>query len=109
VAGTLLRSCRLGDSAYRYGGEELLVALAGQPLEAARTTGERMRGAIETMAIPSGHPASQIITASAGVAQLQAGDKGTFSHLLARADAALYQAKESGRNRVVANGAEMKP
>jgi two-component system, cell cycle response regulator len=109
VAGTLLRSCRLGDSAYRYGGEELLVALAGQPLEAARTTGERMRGAIETMGIPSGHPTSQIITASAGVAQLQARDKGTFSHLLARADAALYQAKESGRNRVVANGAEMKP
>jgi two-component system, cell cycle response regulator len=112
VAGTLVRACRLGDSAYRYGGEELLVALAGQSLQDARTTGERMREAIETMAIPSGHPTSEIITASAGVAELQGGDHETFSQLLARADAALYQAKESGRNRVVANEythAEMGP
>ena len=103
VGGTLLRACRLGDAAYRYGGEELLVALAGQPLEAARTTAERMREAIEMMAIPFGPPTFAVVTASVGVAELQPGDNGTFSHLLARADAALYQAKQSGRNRVVAD------
>jgi two-component system cell cycle response regulator len=103
VAGTLQRACRLGDAAYRYGGEELLIALAGQTLEAATTTGERMREAIEMMAIPFGEPTSATLTVSAGVAQLQPDDNGTFSRLLGRADAALYLAKQSGRNRVVAN------
>lgn len=103
VAGTLKRACRLGDAAYRYGGEELLVAFAGQPLEAARTTGERIRKAIETMAIPFGHPTSEVITASAGIAELQVGNNDTVDQLLARADAALYEAKKAGRNRVVVN------
>jgi two-component system cell cycle response regulator len=103
VADTLQRACRLGDAAYRYGGEELLVALAGQPLAAAKTTSERMREAIEMMAIPFGPPTSEVLTVSVGVAELQPGDDATFSHLIARADAALYQAKQSGRNRVVAS------
>jgi two-component system cell cycle response regulator len=103
VAGTLQRTCRLGDAAYRYGGEELLVALAGQPLSAAKTTGERMREAIEMMAIPFGAPTSEVLTVSVGVAELQPGDNATFSLLIARADAALYQAKQCGRNRVVAS------
>ena len=107
VGGTLLQACRLGDAAYRYGGEELLVALAGQPLDAARSTAERMREAIEMLAIPFGPPTSAVLTSSVGVAELQPGDDGTFSQLLARADAALYQAKQSGRNRVVAS--EHKP
>jgi two-component system, cell cycle response regulator len=103
VADTLLRGCRLGDVAYRYGGEELLVAFAGQTLEHAITASERMRAAIETMAIPFGPPSSKTITASAGVAELDTADGASFAKLLGRADAALYEAKKGGRNRVIAN------
>jgi two-component system cell cycle response regulator len=103
VAHTLRRECRVGDIAYRYGGEELMVALAGQTLDYARTAAERMRTAIEAMRIPSCESGSEVVTVSVGVAEFAAVDNGTFSRLLARADSALYEAKQSGRNRVVLN------
>jgi len=97
VAATLARECRTGDIAYRYGGEELLVALPEQTLETAAIAAERMRAAIESLAIP--HPAARVVTVSGGVACVD-GD-GDVADLLSRADAALYEAKEGGRNRIV--------
>lgn len=105
IAHTLLSECRLGDAAYRYGGEELMVGLGGQTLQDAKPAAERMRRAIKAMGIPSGGPGSEVVTASVGVAEFGAVDNGSFARLLARADTALYEAKQSGRDRVVVNEA----
>ena len=99
VAAVLAQSCRAGDMAYRYGGEELLVALPEQEAGTATVVAERMRSAIEALAIP--HPGLEpggVVTVSGGVSCFEADD--TVATLLARADAALYRAKETGRNRV---------
>jgi diguanylate cyclase (GGDEF)-like protein len=93
---------RDGDAAYRYGGEELLIVLHDGHLEIARRVAERVRTAVVNAAIP--HPAGigGIVTVSIGLAA-GAGDAG---RMLARADAALYEAKRSGRNRVLGSTAE---
>jgi diguanylate cyclase (GGDEF)-like protein len=100
VAATLLEQCRSGDAAYRYGGEELLVVLPEQDLETAGMAAERMRAAVEAMAIP--HPGlapPAVVTVSGGIACLDSDD--TLTTLLGGADAALYQAKKAGRNQIV--------
>jgi diguanylate cyclase (GGDEF)-like protein len=100
VAASLMQSCRSGDMAYRYGGEELLVALPEQDAATATVAAERMRAAIEALAIP--HPGlapGGVVTVSGGVSCFEPDDSVTA--LLARADAALYQAKEAGRNRIM--------
>jgi two-component system cell cycle response regulator len=101
VAETLAEQCRETDSAYRYGGEELLVVLPEQSLQSAAVAAERMRASVEALAIP--HPAlggAAVVTVSAGVATLDEADAGEFEAVLRRADAALYRAKELGRGRV---------
>jgi two-component system, cell cycle response regulator len=100
VAATLARECRRGDRAYRYGGEELLVALPEQDLERATGAAERMRAAVEAIGIvnPGVEPPA-VVTVSGGVACLESAD--TVATLLRRADAALYRAKAAGRNRVL--------
>jgi diguanylate cyclase (GGDEF)-like protein len=101
VAAELAAECRGGDVVYRYGGEELLVVFAAQTCDDAQSAAERMRAAIETLAIP--HPGIEpgaVVTISAGVAAFEA-ERGDEVHaLLKRADAALYEAKRDGRNRV---------
>jgi len=100
VAAALVGECRSGDAAYRYGGEELLVALPEQDHESASVAAERMRGAIEALQIP--HPGLTppgVVTVSGGVACVGSDD--TLAKLLGRADAALYRAKAAGRNRIV--------
>jgi diguanylate cyclase (GGDEF)-like protein len=102
VADALRKSCRRGDAVYRYGGEELAVVLPGQEVEVAAAAAERMRKAIEDLAIP--HPYSQpagVVTVSIGVAVRRSGDPSGPEAVLQAADAALYEAKEKGRNRVV--------
>jgi two-component system, cell cycle response regulator len=99
VAAALMQSCRTGDIAYRYGGEELLVALPEQDAATATVVAERMRSAIEALGIP--HPglaAGGVVTVSGGVSAFEPDD--TVASLLRRADAALYRAKEAGRNRI---------
>jgi two-component system cell cycle response regulator len=100
VAAALAEQCRGGDSAYRYGGEELLVAFPEQNLNNGTIAAERMRATIEALGIP--HPGLTppgVVTVSGGVACL--GPDETVASLLGRADAALYRAKRDGRNRIV--------
>jgi Diguanylate cyclase, GGDEF domain len=104
----LIRQARSGDAIYRYGGEELRVVFPGQTAVTGQMGAERMRAAIESLAIP--HPgleAEAIVTVSAGVACFEAGDQANVGKLLERADGALYEAKAAGRNRVLAAGAPL--
>jgi diguanylate cyclase (GGDEF)-like protein len=97
IAATVRGSLRAGDIAYRFGGEELLLILRDTDATAAATAVERVREAVEHVAIPHPGGIGDVLTVSIGVA---AGSKDSAA-LLARADAALYQAKREGRNRVV--------
>jgi diguanylate cyclase (GGDEF)-like protein len=103
IAATIRGTLRTHDRAYRFGGEELLLVLPGATASEARAAAERVRAAVEATAMP--HPSGNdgLVTVSIGVAS----GKGGYGELLARADAALYDAKRGGRNRVVA--AVLKP
>ncbi len=85
----------------RLGGEEFAVLLPDTSLEAAYTVAERLKAILDThVPITENSSESVSYTVSIGVAHLQADE--TFSHLLQRADEALYKAKEAGRNTVIA-------
>ncbi len=103
---TVLRSCmREHDLAARYGGEEFAVFLPGVGLEGAAAVAERIRSRTEATVIGLAPGITDRITISIGAASApdQADDRVT---LLRLADAALYAAKEAGRNRVgtIVNG-----
>jgi len=106
VAKALRQTCRKGDAVYRYGGEEILVLLPGQSPELAAAAAERMRNAVEALAIthPLGEPLP-FVTISVGVAVRRAGPAGGVEEVLSKADAALYRAKDTGRNRVMVDSA----
>ena len=95
----ILTSGRGSDIVCRYGGEEFGMILPSTPLERAQEVAERHRQAIEAQVWP-GHT-DLITTSSFGVADLQLLPEGsTPDELVRAADAALYRAKQSGRNRV---------
>jgi len=94
------KAVRSTDIPGRYGGEEFCVVLPNTSVKGALVIAERIRAAMEALRIPleDGQPPVGR-TASIGVAEFSAGD--SIEKLLSHADAALYQAKEAGRNRVV--------
>jgi two-component system chemotaxis response regulator CheY len=101
VAGVIRGSRRGGDTAYRYGGEEFLIVLPEQSLQSAASTADNLRNTIERLQIPhEANAPAKIVTISAGVAALVSGASKSTGELLDQADAALYRAKEAGRNRV---------
>lgn len=90
------------DVAGRYGGEEFILLLPRTPLDEARRVAERLRAAVAALRIPhAGGEELGVVTASFGVACADTSQRG-FEDLMAEADAALYRAKRSGRNRVLA-------
>jgi len=98
---------RTGDSAYRYGGEEFLILMPDVRAEGAVVCMERLRAGIERLAIPhAGREPRGVVTISIGIAGWEAGDEKSPAQILEAADAALYAAKQHGRNRVVAPGVE---
>ena len=93
------------DLACRYGGEEFVVVMPDTEMSTAYAIAERLRKSIETTPIViSRNPGKLSITISIGIAAPE-GDEDTADRLLHRADQALYRAKRSGRNRVVAAAA----
>ena len=99
VADTLVRNfLRREDFVARYGGEEFVVVVPDSSAHAVRQRAERVRQAIGEIGFSKGKEEFSV-TASIGVAVLGPGDTG--KSWLARADAALYEAKSAGRNRVV--------
>ena len=99
TAKTLREQLRSGDSVYRYGGEEFVIVLPEQTLADASQVAERLRAAVERLAIPTGVNPS-VVTISAGLAELHPTADSSPQEWLRRADAALYRAKAAGRNRV---------
>ena len=99
VSSLLLSQLRATDIAGRYGGEEILVILTQTELEGAHLLAERWREAVESTGFES--PAGETIQAriSIGLAPYDASMKSP-DDLVAAADAALYRAKDGGRNRV---------
>ena len=90
--------------AARYGGEEFCLLLPCSNAELATQIGERIRTAIQDLAIPHATAATQRVTASIGLASTWPNETQTQKDLVEAADAALYAAKHHGRNTVVCHG-----
>lgn len=97
LTGCIGDTLRSTDTLYRYGGEEFVVILAGTQDDGAALVAERLR--TEIAQYPFTYNDSKLkITASIGVASLSKRDDA--KRLFNKADAALYQAKNAGRNQV---------
>lgn len=98
VAKILAQAIRNVDFAARYGGEEFVIVLVETTAEAALETAERIR--LKVADAFYGTAEQRIsVTVSIGITECRAGDA-TAEAVLARADQALYQAKDAGRNQV---------
>ena len=104
-AALLKANCRPGDFVARYGGEEFAMLCADCDNATATGRAEEIRRTLAAAAQPALHGKS--ITASFGVTEVQGGD--SAETMLRRADRALYQAKDNGRNLVVQLGSGMSP
>jgi diguanylate cyclase (GGDEF)-like protein len=102
VARVLRESSREIDEPARYGGEEMAVALPQTGLQGAYEFAERVRQRIEALKLPLLEGDGTLrVTASFGAASLPHSAKVDKDALVAAADAALYRAKRSGKNRTV--------
>jgi diguanylate cyclase len=94
---------RAGDLIARYGGEEFVLMIEGAGARRALDAAESLRAAVNAEAIRV-KPHRIVLSVSIGLSELRGEDKA--ADLLARADAALYRAKQNGRNRVEADFAD---
>jgi diguanylate cyclase (GGDEF)-like protein len=93
---------RPGDTANRYGGEEIVVLLPGNTEAGAAAIANRIADAIRALALPHSGSPHGVVTISAGIhACVPAHDRDTPNNLLHHADQALYAAKRAGRDRVL--------
>jgi diguanylate cyclase (GGDEF)-like protein len=100
VAEVLENSLRHGDIFGRWGGEEFMIFLPGNDREGAEITAERLRAAIAGLDLGHLQP-GLALTASLGVSIFDGQDTDASAHsLVARADKAMYVAKEAGRDQV---------
>jgi two-component system cell cycle response regulator len=94
------------DLACRYGGEEFVIVMPETPAHVAAEVAERLREQIEADGFKVENGESAIdVTVSVGVTSLRHDESEDAKALLKRADEALYEAKETGRNRVVSKAA----
>ena len=98
VAEILRQTTRAVDSVARYGGEEFVVMLIEAPIATAAAVGERLRARVAAEEFGAGR-----MTVSVGAAEYPTHGE-TPEELIASADAAMYQAKGEGRDRVVVAG-----
>ncbi|MCL2165924.1 MAG: diguanylate cyclase [Clostridiales bacterium] len=101
VAGTLMRTLkRPADFAARWGGEEFAVLLPKTEIDGALVISERIRTNIESTAIPCPGGTDTCVTISIGVFVQIPSIELSMKQFIANADAALYAAKDAGRNRI---------
>jgi diguanylate cyclase len=99
AATLLLSAVRNGDFVFRYGGEELVVMLVEVDKESAMRVAELIRSRFEATPFQLGQGRTVSVTASIGVAMYDGHPD--HQYVLKRADTAMYEAKQSGRNRVI--------
>ncbi|HNX81405.1 MAG TPA: GGDEF domain-containing protein [Candidatus Omnitrophota bacterium] len=102
VAKVIKDNIRLIDSVGRYGGEEFLIILTETDLNGARFAAERIRQAMEMKRIRV-YDEELRVTISIGISVFP-DDADDMTHLIEKADRALYRAKQTGRNRVCVHG-----
>ncbi|ABA89488.1 diguanylate cyclase [Syntrophotalea carbinolica DSM 2380] len=96
IIGDSVRQC---DTACRYGGEEFAVLLPGASSQTVETIGRRLMEKIESADLLAGR--SEVsLTVSVGFVSLSPGSKISIEEVIGRADRALYEAKNSGRNQL---------
>lgn len=100
IAMHLLNNARAGDFVFRYGGEEFLIVLAEVDQAVAMRVAEKLRKRIEEAEILLANDRRVNVTVSIGIAASDGHPD--YERIVERADAALYQAKRNGRNRVQA-------
>jgi diguanylate cyclase (GGDEF)-like protein len=110
VAQMLQLSVRAGvDTVARYGGDEFIAILPDADRQQAILIGERIRQSIEAGALHSAHRRLVTISAGATTVRGESGSKFSAEDLVATADQALYEAKRSGRNRLIYTNHRLKP
>ncbi|HEY9628417.1 MAG TPA: diguanylate cyclase [Coleofasciculaceae cyanobacterium] len=93
---------RTADLPARYGGEEMVVILPNTPALGALQVAQEIQSSIQQLQISHmGSPVSPYVTLSFGIATLMPSAGLAARHLIAAADAALYQAKSEGRDRII--------
>ena len=100
IAAIVVELVREPDSVYRWGGEEIIVLAPHTPLDGAVTLAEKLRKAIAAEAFPK----AGTVTASFGAAEFLPGEG--VERWFKRVDQAMYRAKNTGRDKVVAFGPE---
>jgi diguanylate cyclase (GGDEF)-like protein len=107
VAKTLKQSIKRSvDFVARWGGEEFVALLPATKSSGAVIVAEKIRTAIESIIIPCDNESGRSVTISIGVSTQIPSKNITVRDLISKADGALYQAKETGRNRVVLNAGD---
>lgn len=110
VANRIKAELRLSDALGRFGGEEFVVLLIDADLDSATMVANRIRASIADLPFTLASGKTLQVSVSIGVATLDDFERdhaieGVAQALVAHADTALYQAKETGRNRVVSASA----
>lgn len=98
VAEFIKKSVRVGDIVSRWGGEEMVVLLLGANESEAKEKADKIREGIENLVFEE--VSDLKVTISAGVSEYSQGL--SYEKIIKNADSALYKAKETGRNKVVA-------
>ncbi len=99
---------RAADLTARYGGEEFVVLLPNTPLTGAIAVAKLIQSAVKSLQIPHDQSAvSKYVTLSFGVSSIIPTQDSTPEKLLLRADRALYQAKQAGRNQIVVSSSSV--
>lgn len=96
VANVLRRICRKADLLGRIGGEEFLIVSSGNDIESSITFAERIRKTIESEVICNG-----LVSLTVSIGCVRRRPQESYESAVQRADKALYEAKNQGRNRVV--------
>jgi diguanylate cyclase (GGDEF)-like protein len=109
AVGAVIAGVAAGGSclAARYGGEEFALLLPGTDIDESHATAERLRRAVADLHIVNAGAPSGLLTISVGVASLDPQPDQNPQMLVETADIALYAAKRSGRNAVVAHSASV--